>query len=97
MMFSKRKGLAVFGNDVKDTKIHGKLWYLLPNKPQVSSLFSISGWLCMCDHLVRIFNRFIFVRHLIYMGRFASKAKYLVNNLGNFMNPVLSFITKALG
>ena len=97
MMFSKRKGLAVFGNDVKDTKIHGKLWYLLPNKPQVSSLFSISGWLWMCDHLVRIFNRFIFVRHLIYMGRFASKAKYLVNNLGNFMIPVLSFITKAHG
>ena len=41
--FSKSKGVGVFGNDVKDTKIPAEVWryYLLTNRPEVSSLLSI--------------------------------------------------------
>ncbi|KAK8684907.1 hypothetical protein V6N13_040921 [Hibiscus sabdariffa] len=36
--FSKSKGIGVFGNDVKDTKIPAEVWryYLLTNRPEVS-------------------------------------------------------------
>lgn len=43
--FSKSKGIGVFGNDVKDTKIPVEVWryYLLTNRPEVSdTLFTWS-------------------------------------------------------
>ncbi|MFS7987757.1 putative methionine--tRNA ligase [Helianthus anomalus] len=43
-MFSKSKGVGVFGNDAKDRNIHVEVWryYLLTNMPEVQQFFIIS-------------------------------------------------------
>ncbi|RVW68080.1 putative methionine--tRNA ligase [Vitis vinifera] len=73
--FSKSKGVGVFGNDVKDTKIPAEVWryYLLTNRPEVSD--SLFTWVDLQAKL----------------------NTELLNNLGNFINRVLSFIAKAPG
>ncbi|CAN1259848.1 Probable methionine--tRNA ligase [Linum perenne] len=73
--FSKSKGVGVFGNDVKDTKIPVEVWryYLLTNRPEVSD--TLFTW---ADLQAKLNNE-------------------LVNNLGNFINRVLSFIAKPQG
>ncbi|KAK8518561.1 hypothetical protein V6N12_017707 [Hibiscus sabdariffa] len=73
--FSKSKGVGVFGNDVKDTKIPVEVWryYLLTNRPEVSD--TLFTW----DDLQAKLNN------------------ELLNNLGNFINRVLSFIAKPPG
>ncbi|CAN1806992.1 Probable methionine--tRNA ligase [Linum perenne] len=73
--FSKSKGVGIFGNDVKDTKIPVQVWryYLLTNRPEVSD--TLFTW---ADLQAKLNNE-------------------LVNNLGNFINRVLSFIAKPEG
>ncbi|KAJ9697280.1 hypothetical protein PVL29_009185 [Vitis rotundifolia] len=73
--FSKSKGVGVFGNDVKDTKIPAEVWryYLLTNRPEVSD--TLFTWVDLQAKL----------------------NTELLNNLGNFINRVLSFIAKAPG
>lgn len=46
--FSKSKGIGVFGNDVKDTKIPVEVWryYLLTNRPEVILFFPVLFSLC---------------------------------------------------
>ncbi|KAK1372511.1 hypothetical protein POM88_028704 [Heracleum sosnowskyi] len=73
--FSKSKGVGVFGNDAKDTKIPAEVWryYLLTNRPEVSdTLFT-------------------------WKDLQAKLNSELLNNLGNFVNRVLSFIAKPKG
>ncbi|KAK1362809.1 hypothetical protein POM88_038370 [Heracleum sosnowskyi] len=73
--FSKSKGVGVFGNDAKDTKIPAEVWryYLLTNRPEVSdTLFT-------------------------WKDLQAKLNSELLNNLGNFVNRVLSFIAKPNG
>ncbi|CAA6657297.1 unnamed protein product [Spirodela intermedia] len=73
--FSKSKGIGVFGNDAKDTKIPSEVWryYLLTNRPEVSD--TLFTW---ADLQAKLNNE-------------------LLNNLGNFINRVLSFIAKPSG
>ncbi|KAL1807993.1 probable methionine--tRNA ligase [Daucus carota subsp. sativus] len=70
--FSKSKGVGVFGNDAKDTKIPVEVWryYLLTNRPEVSD--TLFTWVDLQAKL----------------------NTELLNNLGNFINRVLSFIAK---
>ncbi|KAF8402114.1 hypothetical protein HHK36_013066 [Tetracentron sinense] len=70
--FSKSKGVGVFGNDAKDTKIPAEVWryYLLTNRPEVSD--TLFTWVDLQAKL----------------------NSELLNNLGNFINRVLSFIAK---
>ncbi|PSS19310.1 Methionine--tRNA ligase [Actinidia chinensis var. chinensis] len=70
--FSKSKGIGVFGNDAKDTKIPVEVWryYLLTNRPEVSD--TLFTW---ADLQAKLNSE-------------------LLNNLGNFVNRVLSFIAK---
>ncbi|XP_057503953.1 probable methionine--tRNA ligase isoform X1 [Actinidia eriantha] len=70
--FSKSKGIGVFGNDAKDTKIPVEVWryYLLTNRPEVSD--TLFTW---ADLQAKLNCE-------------------LLNNLGNFVNRVLSFIAK---
>ncbi|XP_047321454.1 probable methionine--tRNA ligase [Impatiens glandulifera] len=70
--FSKSKGIGVFGNDAKDTKIPVEVWryYLLINRPEVSD--TLFTW---ADLQAKLNSE-------------------LLNNLGNFINRVLSFIAK---
>lgn len=73
--FSKSKGVGVFGNDAKDTKIPAEVWryYLLTNRPEASdTLFT-------------------------WKDLQAKLNSELLNNLGNFVNRVLSFIAKPKG
>ncbi|XP_017249974.1 probable methionine--tRNA ligase isoform X3 [Daucus carota subsp. sativus] len=73
--FSKSKGVGVFGNDAKDTKIPSEVWryYLLTNRPEASdTLFT-------------------------WKDLQAKLNSELLNNLGNFVNRVLSFIAKPKG
>lgn len=73
--FSKSKGIGVFGNDAKDTKIPTEVWryYLLTNRPEVSD--TLFTW---ADLQAKLNTE-------------------LLNNLGNFINRVLSFIAKPEG
>ncbi|URE28961.1 Putative tRNA binding domain [Musa troglodytarum] len=73
--FSKSKGIGVFGNDAKDTKIPTEVWryYLLTNRPEVSD--TLFTWVDLQAKL----------------------NTELLNNLGNFINRVLSFIAKPEG
>jgi len=73
--FSKTKGVGVFGNDAKDTKIPPEVWryYLLTNRPEVSDTLFTWGDLQ------------------------AKLNSELLSNLGNFINRVLSFISKPAG
>ncbi|KAI4369246.1 hypothetical protein MLD38_017711 [Melastoma candidum] len=73
--FSKSKGIGVFGNDAKDTKIPVEVWryYLLTNRPEVSD--TLFTW---ADLQAKLNSE-------------------LLNNLGNFINRVLSFIAKPSG
>ncbi|KAF8394062.1 hypothetical protein HHK36_020264 [Tetracentron sinense] len=73
--FSKSKGVGVFGNDAKDTKIPAEVWryYLLTNRPEVSD--TLFTW---ADLQAKLNSE-------------------LLNNLGNFINRVLSFIAKPPG
>ncbi|XP_010264123.1 PREDICTED: probable methionine--tRNA ligase [Nelumbo nucifera] len=73
--FSKSKGVGVFGNDAKDTKIPAEVWryYLLTNRPEVSD--TLFTW---ADLQAKLNSE-------------------LLNNLGNFINRVLSFIVKPQG
>ncbi|XP_008812681.2 probable methionine--tRNA ligase [Phoenix dactylifera] len=73
--FSKSKGIGVFGNDAKDTKIPAEVWryYLLTNRPEVSD--TLFTW---ADLQAKLNSE-------------------LLNNLGNFINRVLSFIAKPQG
>ncbi|XP_020266926.1 probable methionine--tRNA ligase [Asparagus officinalis] len=73
--FSKSKGIGVFGNDAKDTKIPAEVWryYLLSNRPEVSD--TLFTW---TDLQAKLNSE-------------------LLNNLGNFINRVLSFIAKPAG
>ncbi|KAK9146016.1 hypothetical protein Sjap_005919 [Stephania japonica] len=73
--FSKSKGIGVFGNDAKDTKIPTEVWryYLLTNRPEVSD--TLFTW---TDLQAKLNSE-------------------LLNNLGNFINRVLSFIAKPAG
>ncbi|KAJ8490827.1 hypothetical protein OPV22_012548 [Ensete ventricosum] len=73
--FSKSKGIGVFGNDAKDTKIPPEVWryYLLTNRPEVSD--TLFTWVDLQAKL----------------------NTELLNNLGNFINRVLSFIAKPEG
>ncbi|KAJ3703440.1 hypothetical protein LUZ61_007145 [Rhynchospora tenuis] len=70
--FSKTKGVGVFGNDAKDTKIPPEVWryYLLTNRPEVSD--TLFTW---ADLQAKLNSE-------------------LLSNLGNFINRVLSFISK---
>ncbi|XP_047325880.1 probable methionine--tRNA ligase [Impatiens glandulifera] len=70
--FSKSKGVGVFGNDAKDTKIPVEVWryYLLTNRPEISD--TLFTW---TDLQAKLNSE-------------------LLNNLGNFINRVLSFIAK---
>ncbi|KAK9088058.1 hypothetical protein Syun_030452 [Stephania yunnanensis] len=76
--FSKSKGIGVFGNDAKDTKIPVEVWryYLLTNRPEASS---VSDTLFTWYDLQAKLN------------------SELLNNLGNFINRVLSFVAKPAG
>ncbi|KAI4310769.1 hypothetical protein MLD38_035720 [Melastoma candidum] len=73
--FSKSKGIGVFGNDAKDTKIPVEVWryYLLTNRPEVSD--TLFTWVDLQAKL----------------------NSELLNNLGNFINRVLSFVAKPSG
>ncbi|CAL9150115.1 unnamed protein product [Musa hybrid cultivar] len=73
--FSKSKGIGIFGNDAKDTKIPTEVWryYLLTNRPEVSD--TLFTW---ADLQAKLNTE-------------------LLNNLGNFINRVLSFIAKPEG
>eukprot|EP00262_Sarcandra_glabra_P020925 TRINITY_DN8529_c0_g2_i2.p1 TRINITY_DN8529_c0_g2~~TRINITY_DN8529_c0_g2_i2.p1 ORF type:complete len:812 (+),score=137.57 TRINITY_DN8529_c0_g2_i2:37-2436(+) len=73
--FSKSKGVGVFGNDAKDTKIPVEVWryHLLTNRPEVSD--TLFTW---ADLQAKLNSE-------------------LLNNLGNFINRVLSFIAKPPG
>ncbi|KAK9087134.1 hypothetical protein Syun_029528 [Stephania yunnanensis] len=73
--FSKSKGIGVFGNDAKETKIPIEVWryYLLTNRPEVSD--SLFTWYDLQAKL----------------------NSELLNNLGNFINRVLSFVAKPAG
>ncbi|KAK9082618.1 hypothetical protein Scep_029089 [Stephania cephalantha] len=73
--FSKSKGIGVFGNDAKETKIPIEVWryYLLINRPEVSD--TLFTW----NDLQAKLN------------------SELLNNLGNFINRVLSFVAKPAG
>ncbi|WOL18617.1 putative methionine--tRNA ligase isoform X1 [Canna indica] len=73
--FSKSKGVGVFGNDAKETKIPAEVWryYLLTNRPEVSD--TLFTW---ADLQAKLNSE-------------------LLNNLGNFVNRVLSFIAKPEG
>ncbi|KAF3331025.1 putative methionine--tRNA ligase isoform X2 [Carex littledalei] len=73
--FSKTKGVGVFGNDAKDTKVPPEVWryYLLTNRPEVSDTLFTWGDLQ------------------------AKLNSELLSNLGNFINRVLSFISKPAG
>ncbi|KAJ0960882.1 hypothetical protein J5N97_001232 [Dioscorea zingiberensis] len=73
--FSKSKGIGVFGNDAKDTKIPAEVWryYLLTNRPEVSD--TLFTW---ADLQAKLNSE-------------------LLNNLGNFINRVLSFVAKPSG
>ncbi|XP_074571244.1 putative methionine--tRNA ligase isoform X1 [Curcuma longa] len=73
--FSKSKGIGVFGNDAKDTKIPTEVWryYLLTNRPEASD--TLFTWADLQSKL----------------------NSELLNNLGNFVNRVLSFIAKPEG
>ncbi|RXI00533.1 hypothetical protein DVH24_000767 [Malus domestica] len=73
--FSKSKGIGVFGNNAKDTKIPVEVWryYLLTNRPEVSD--TLFTW---ADLQAKLNSE-------------------LLNNLGNFINRVLSFVAKPSG
>lgn len=51
--FSKSKGVGVFGNDAKDTKIPVEVWryYLLTNRPEVGSKKFSLIFLCFSTYL----------------------------------------------
>jgi methionyl-tRNA synthetase len=103
--FSKSKGIGVFGNDAKDTNIPPEVWryYLLMNRPEVS----IEG--CLVD--VQVYGSMHIFWHVTCLMWFTQvsdtlftwadlQAKLnseLLNNLGNFINRVLSFIAKEAG
>ncbi|KAG0465746.1 hypothetical protein HPP92_019910 [Vanilla planifolia] len=73
--FSKSKGIGIFGNDAKDTKIPAEVWryYLLTNRPEASD--TLFTW---TDLQAKLNSE-------------------LLSNLGNFINRVLSFISKPSG
>lgn len=52
--FSKSKGVGVFGNDAKDTSIPTEVWryYLLTNRPEVSSFLQYSFVICSNQSLI---------------------------------------------
>ncbi|THU71021.1 hypothetical protein C4D60_Mb08t31140 [Musa balbisiana] len=57
--FSKSKGIGVFGNDAKDTKIPTEVWryYLLTNRPEHAEAMSDGLWHYMASKVGKTLNR----------------------------------------
>jgi methionyl-tRNA synthetase len=101
--FSKSKGIGVFGNDARDTNLPPEVWryYLLMNRPEVSKDICLYQFKFVIANVTFLTFLILYTQASDTLFTWADlQAKLnseLLNNLGNFINRVLSFVAKPAG